>query len=109
MGFIGGGARGLQHFTEMVGANAVVTINWIGTAKNLVEQDPPVIQRFFQPTPDSVIEELTEKLPDYKKGYFVHEITPDEYEEFGPVILFRSLFENAWENALNHIVAKRNK
>lgn len=27
-GFIGGGARRLYHFTEMVGANASITINW---------------------------------------------------------------------------------
>lgn len=107
MGFIGGGARGLQHFTEMVGADAVVTINWTGTADTLIEQDPPVVQRFWQPTPDSVIEELVEKIPDYKKGYFVHEITPEEYEEFGPVVLFRESFEKAWGNALNMIESLR--
>ncbi len=27
-GFIGGGARGLHHFTEMVGADARITIHW---------------------------------------------------------------------------------
>ena len=107
MGFIGGGARGLQHFTEMVGAEAVVTINWQGTADKLIEQDNPVVQRFWQPTPDSVVEELVEKIPDYKRGYFVHGITPAEYEDFGPVVLFRNSFEEAWGNALDLIKSLR--
>ena len=29
LGFIGGGVRGLHHFTEMVGADACITINWM--------------------------------------------------------------------------------
>ena len=37
-----GGARGLQHYTEMVGCKCAITINWIGTADKLIEQDPPV-------------------------------------------------------------------
>ena len=49
--FIGGGARGLHHFTEMVGGKVVVTINWEGTADKLIEQDPPVIYRLFNPVP----------------------------------------------------------
>jgi transaldolase len=107
VGFIGGGARGLHHFTEMVGADAVVTINWAGTACTLIENDPPVVQRFRQPTPDSVIDELTEKIPDYRKGYFIHELTSEEYENFGPVLLFRAGFEAAWGNALGFIKENR--
>lgn len=107
MGFIGGGARGLQHFTEMVGADAVVTINWVGTADKLIEQNNPVVQRFWMPTPDAVVEELIEKIPDYKRGYFVHEIQPSEYEDFGPVVLFRASFEKAWGNALDFIKSLR--
>jgi len=106
IGFISGGARGLHHFTEMVGADAVVTINWKGTAEDLIKLDPPVVQRFFQPTPPSVIEELCEKLPDFVKAYFAYAIKPEEYEEFGPVVLFRSMFEGAWEKA-NELIAQR--
>jgi transaldolase len=107
VGFIGGGARGLHHFTEMVGADAVITINWNNTADTLIEQDPVVCQRFFMPVPDSVIDELCEKIPDFLKGYFVNNITPEEYEEFGPVVLFRSTFEKAWKNALEFIERQR--
>ena len=107
VGFIGGGARGLHHFTEMVGADAVVTINWVGTADKLIEQDPVVVQRFFMPVADNVLDECVEKLPDFKKGYFINDIAPSEYEEFGPVVLFRSQFESAWKNALNFIADQR--
>ena len=107
VGFIGGGARGLHHFTEMVGADASVTINWRGTADRLLEENPPVVQRFFMPVPDGVLDELCEKLPDFRKGYFVHAIKPIEYEDFGPVKLFRSSFEEAWKSALDYIDAMR--
>lgn len=109
LGFIGGGARGLHHFTEMIGADAVVTINWKGTAENLIEQNPPVVQRFFMTHPDAVIDELTEKLTDFQRGYFVHGIKPHEYEDFGPVVLFRNSFVEAWNNALDFIANRRKK
>ena len=101
MGFISGGARGLHHYTEMVGCECVITINWLGTADKLLEQNPPVIQRFIQPTPCSVIDTLLEKLPDFRKAYEINAIEPHEYEEYGPVALFRKSFEDAWKNALN--------
>ncbi|MDO8686010.1 MAG: transaldolase family protein [Clostridiales bacterium] len=107
VGFIGGGARGLHHFTEMVGAECCVTINWKGTADILIEQDPPVVQRFLQPTPESVIDELLEKVEDYRRGYLVNAIKPEEYEDFGPVVFFRHMFEKAWRNSLEFIKNRR--
>ena len=103
VGFIGGGARGLHHFTEMVGAKACITINWKGAAEDLLKQNPPVVQRFFMPVPTAVLDELYEKLPDFRRGYDVHGITPPEYEQFGPVVLFRSSFEDAWTKANAYI------
>ncbi|GAI77771.1 unnamed protein product [marine sediment metagenome] len=105
--FIGGGARGLHHFTEMVGANAAITINWKGTADKLIELDQPVVCRFLQPTPFSVEDELVEKLEDYRKAYFIHSIEPAEYDDFGPVKLFRSSFESAWRKSLEYIKSCR--
>ena len=106
-GFIGGGARGLHHFTEMVGANASITINWEGTANKLIEQDSPVVSRFLQPTPAAVEDELLSKLDDHRKAFFIDAIEPEEYEEYGPVELFRSGFTGAWKNALNYIANLR--
>jgi transaldolase len=106
-GFIGGGARGLHHFTEMVGANASITINWVGTVDKLLEQDPPVVSRFLAPTPYSVEDELLEKLPEHRKAYFIHGIEPHEYEDYGPVVLFRNNFVTAWNKALEYIKNRR--
>lgn len=105
--YIGGGARGLHHFTEMVGADCVVTINWVGTADRLIEQDPPVVSRFYNPVPAAVVDELLEKIPDFKKAYMINGIAPAEYEDYGPVVLFRSSFEDAWKKALNRIAEIR--
>ena len=105
-GFIGGGARGLHHFTEMVGANASITINW-SSAEELINLDLPVKTDFSQPTPHEAVDELTEKLEDYRKAYYINAIKPDEYETFGPVALFRNIFEDGWKKALDLIASLR--
>lgn len=98
--FVGGGARGLHHFTEMVGGSAVVTINWAGTADVLVQTNPPIVYRLFNPVPQEVIDELLEKLPDFRRGYFEDGLTVQEYEDFGPVAHFRASFIKSWNRVL---------
>ncbi len=105
--FVGGGARGLHHFTEMVGGRVCVTINWVGTADKLLEQNPPVVYRIFNPVPQKVIDELIEKLPDFKRGYLEDGLTMDEFEDFGPVQLFKSAFTNSWKQVLEIIKERR--
>ena len=105
--FIGGGARGLHHFTEMVGGKVCITINWIGTADKLIEQDPPVMYRLFNPVPDKVIDELMEKLPDFRKGYLEDGLSIEEFEDFGPVQLFKSAFTESWGRVLDIIKERR--
>ena len=105
--FIGGGARGLHHFTEMVGGRVVVTINWVGTADKLLTQNPPVMYRLFNPVPDKVIDELMEKLPDFKRGYLEDGLSVEEFEDFGPVQLFKSAFTKSWRSVLDTIKEQR--
>jgi len=105
--FIGGGARGLHHFTEMVGGRVVVTINWEGTADKLLELDPPVVYRLFNPVPAMVIDELMEKLPDFRLGYLADGLTVEEFEPFGPVQLFRNIFVKSWAHVLEIIKERR--
>lgn len=103
IGFIGGGARGTHHFTEMVGADACITINWVGTADKLIELNPPIIDRVNKIQPDLVLDELLEKVDEFKKCWQINAITPDEYEDYGPVVLFRTMFIDAWNDALGII------
>jgi len=107
--FIAGGARGLHHFTEMVGGKVCITINWEGTADKLIEQNPPVVYRLFNPVPDKVIDELMEKLPDFKKGYLEDGLCIEEFEDFGPVQLFKSIFTKSWGRVLEIINDRRKK
>ena len=100
---IGGGARHLRHFTEMVGGDQVVTINWKGTADQLIEQNPDVVHRFLCPVPPGVIDELLAKLPDFRRGWEAGALSVEEYEDFGPVVLFRSMFLKSWNGTLAKI------
>jgi len=104
---IGGGARQLYHFTEMVGGDLVVTINRVGTADLLVEQNPDVVHRFLNPVPPLVIDELLAKLPDFRKGWYPDGLDVAEFEEFAPVVLFRSSFLKSWRGVLAEIARLR--
>lgn len=107
MSFIGGGARGPHHFTELVGGDVNLTINWKGTADVLLAQDSPVVYRMFNPVPEHVISELSAKLPDFRRGYEEDGIHVEEYDEFGPVELFRSSFVKSWQRVLDVIRERR--
>jgi len=50
-----GGARGAHHFTEFVGGNVHITINW-STAQELIEADGLVVSRINVETPQAVID-----------------------------------------------------
>jgi len=84
-----------------------ITINWVGTADKLIEQDPPVVYRLFNPVQQRVIDELLEKLPDFKKGYLEDGLPVEEFEDFGPVQLFKGAFTKSWRRVLDIIKERR--
>jgi transaldolase len=105
--FIAGGAKGLHHFTQMVGGNVCGTINREGTADELLAQDPPAAYRLFSPVPLMVIDELMEKIPDFRRGYLEDGLSVEDSEDFGPVRLFRSSFIKSWHRVLEVIKMRR--
>ncbi len=105
--YLAGGARGLHHFTDWVGARGGVTINWAGSADKLIELNERAEDRFAKPVDEKLIEELLDKLPDFKKAYTPGSLTSGEYEAFGPVVRFRNQFEAGWKAALEYVAAKR--
>jgi transaldolase len=109
VGFIGGGVRGLHHFTEMVGADVCITMNWPGQAEELLKQDLPVVPRFFNPAPENYIDELLVKVPEFRQAYMTDGLNINDYEHFGPVEYFRDMFIGSWKNALEHIEKRRKK
>lgn len=106
---INGGARGLNHFTEWVGCDVSCTINWLGTADKLLEQNPHVVPCFNNPVPFDVVDELVNKIPAFEQAYFTGRLKPEEYHDFGPVELFCSSFRKAWTQALAIIKEERTK
>jgi transaldolase len=102
-----GGARNLHHFAEMVGLEMHITINWRGTADQLIELDPPVVYRMDTPAPQHVVDELLGKIPDFKKAYREDALSVDGFEDYGPVVLFRSMFVKGWEGLLSVIAEHR--
>jgi transaldolase len=65
------------------------------------------VQRFLGPAPAAVTDTLCEKIPEFRKAYELNGLKPEEYEAFGPVALFRSNFETAWQKTLDLIVQRQ--
>lgn len=103
---LGGGARGPRHFSEFVGGEFHITINW-SLAQELIEADGPVVSRIEVETPRSIIDELCEKLPDFRKAFQEDGLAPEEYEDFGPLQLFRNNFLEGYYRLLAEIAARR--
>ena len=105
---LGGGARGTHHFTEFVGGAMHITINW-STAEEILALDPPLTDRMTIETPREVIEELEQKLPDFRKAWREDELAVEEFAEFGPVQRFRNQFLRGWNELLDAIREERAK
>ena len=54
-----------------------------------------------------VIDELLEKIPDFKKAYLEDALSVDEFEDYGPVTLFRNMFKKGWEGLVRVIAEHR--
>lgn len=108
LGYIGGGVRGLQHFTEMVGGDVCITMNWQGHVENLLELDQPVVSRLFNPVQPDVLDELL-KVPPFVQAYMNDGLQVSEYEAYGPVEYFRDMFVSAWKNVLQVVKERRAK
>ena len=104
--FLSGGARTTRHFTEMVGGDLHVTINW-SMAADIIEQNPPVVSRFNTPIDENVVIELRDKLADFRKAYDDDGLLPEEFEPFGPVNYFRDMFVTGWDTAKTAVTNKR--
>ena len=104
---LGGGARALYHFTEMVGGDIHVTINW-KDADALIRENGQVVSQIDAETPQSVIDELCDKLEVFRKAYLDDGLKREEYADYGPVQLFRNAFLMGWFTLLAEVSRRRN-
>ena len=103
---LGGGARGTHHFTEWVGGDAHITINW-STFQELLELDPPIVNRIDATDDLKIIEELREKIPDFRRAYDDDGLTPSEFADFAPLLRFRNNFIDGCDAVLADIAKRR--
>ena len=105
---MGGGARGPHHFTEMVGGALHVTINW-STAEEIIKADPPITSRINAAAPEAIVDELCEKLPDFRAAYRDDGLTIEEFGEFAPLQFFRNMFVKGWDTLADTVREHRAK
>ena len=105
---MGGGARGTHHFTEMVGGALHVTINW-STAEEIIKADKPVISRIDEPAAQSIVDELCDKLPDFRAAYRDDGLTIEEFGDFAPLQFFRNMFVKGWDALVDGVREQRAK
>jgi transaldolase len=103
---LGGGARDLHHFTEMVGGDVHVTINW-STAQQLIESDRVIESRIDAQTDEAVIDELSEKFEDFRLAYDEDQLPLEAFAQYGPVQLFRNAFLKGYYLLLAEIASRR--
>jgi len=104
---LGGGARNLHHFTEMVGGKVHITLNWQSTISVLEENSPAVENLMDKSVPETIIHELRDKLPTFARAYAEDGLKPEEFEDFSPVVRFRTQFLNGWYKLLETIRERR--
>ena len=104
---LGGGVRVLYHFTELVGGDVHVTINW-RDVQALNEQDGSVDSRIDIETPQEVIDELCGKLEVFRQAYLDDCLRRKQYAGYGPVQLFRNAFMMGWFILLAEVSKRRN-
>jgi transaldolase len=103
---LGGGARGLHHFTDMVGGDMHITINW-STAAALLSADGPVVSKIHELAPEEVTDVLSEKLPDFRKAFHEGGLSPAEFKDYGPLLHFRNAFLKGYNRLVAEVAARR--
>jgi transaldolase len=105
---MGGGARGTHHFTDLVGGALHVTINW-STADEIIKADPPVTSQIDVLPMQSVVDELCDKLPDFRAAYRDDGLAVEEFAEYGPLLFFRNMFMKGWDALTDEVRTQRAK
>jgi len=54
-----------------------------------------------------VVDELCEKLPDFRKAYFEDGLAIEEFADFAPLQYFRNIFVKGWDTLLGAVREQR--
>lgn len=105
--FVVGGARALYHFTDIVGADAAITINWKGTADKLLALNSPIRRGIDREPALEHLALLREHLPVFEAACREHGLAEADFAQFPPVVRFRNGFVSAWKNAEAYVETQR--
>jgi transaldolase len=77
--------RNHLHWSELIGGDIVLTIpyKW---QRLFNASDIEVVPRFDDPVPEAVLEELTAKLPDFRRAYEADGMSVEEFDSFGATV-----------------------
>ncbi|HOE95103.1 MAG TPA: transaldolase family protein [Candidatus Sumerlaeota bacterium] len=103
---LGGGARGLHHFTAFVGGQMHITLNW-STIEELLDADEPGESRIDELPADDVVAELCDKLPDFRRAWHEGSLRPEEFESFAPLQRFRNNFLAGYGRLREEVARRR--
>jgi transaldolase len=79
-----------------------ITINW-STAVELNANNTEPVDAIDNEADPAVVKELMEKLPNFKRSYDEDGMKPEEFEDFGPTMLFRTQFLNGYSRLIDAI------
>lgn len=103
---LGGGARGLHHFTGVLGGDMHVTINW-SMAEELLARNPPIEDAIHAPIDMAAVEALRTALPDFAAAWDDEGLPPAAFADYGPVRHFRDSFRKGWDAVRDAVATAR--
>lgn len=103
---LGGGARGLEHFTNLVGKDLDVTMNW-STVMDLNRTYESAADTSYEEPTAAELQLLAERLPSFARAIDPSGLAEEEFADFGPVMLFRTQFMNGYSRLLDAVAESR--
>jgi transaldolase len=77
--------RHLQHWSELIGGDIVLTIPYEWALK-MNASDIPVVERIQNPVAPEIVGALYEKIPDFRKCYDEDGMTVQEFDGYGATV-----------------------
>ncbi len=74
-----------------------------------MKRDLPIVNRIKARAAPEALQELRQKLPNFRRAFDEGALSLREFTDFGPVVLFRTMFLNGWVRLLDEIRARRHQ
>src|SRR4051794_19199464 len=94
---LGAAYRNRLHWTELVGGDVVLTIPhaWqVRFNESGIAPDP----RFDEPVPQELVDDLLERVPDYRRAYEPDALAIEEFETYGPTVRTLRIFIGSYHD-----------